>query len=367
MLATLLLSQGVPMMVGEMRWAGRRKATTMRTVRTTSCRGFAGFIDEGRSPPRLHAPRGRAAHKHPLFRRLTFFRGRAVGATWMPAMMRPQPDGGEMSDEEWSQATPAAWAPTCSAGSERARRARRARRGRRPHAAVQRATFTMISPPRHERRGALARARTSTAKSGVPAHTTFAAAPNTCCAADRWCCSMPSASIPSSGCLGRPSPATACASPARAPSASAVVLYRRSRGGQPMSRFLDGGWYEHEAHGAGAGALPASHYDGGSSPPIPRRASIPTTCTARASWSIRHAFAWTDAGWRGRPWYEAVVYELHVGTFSPEGTFAGVAARLDHPSVLCHGDLFWCRSTSPAGATGDTTACCSRRMRATAC
>ena len=31
-----------------------------------------------------------------------------------------------------------------------------------------------------------------------------------------------------------------------------------------------------------------------------------------------------------RPWHEAVVYELHVGTFSPEGTFAGVQARLDH-------------------------------------
>ena len=42
------------------------------------------------------------------------------------------------------------------------------------------------------------------------------------------------------------------------------------------------------------------------------------------------AFAWTDAAWTGRALEDAVVYELHVGTFSPEGTFDGAAARLDH-------------------------------------
>jgi malto-oligosyltrehalose trehalohydrolase len=46
------------------------------------------------------------------------------------------------------------------------------------------------------------------------------------------------------------------------------------------------------------------------------------------------AFRWEDAGWRGRPWVDAVIYELHVGTFSPEGTFAGVESRLDYLSEL---------------------------------
>ncbi|UFW49041.1 MULTISPECIES: malto-oligosyltrehalose trehalohydrolase [Bradyrhizobium] len=32
----------------------------------------------------------------------------------------------------------------------------------------------------------------------------------------------------------------------------------------------------------------------------------------------------------GRPWAEAVIYELHVGTFSPEGTYAGVERKLDY-------------------------------------
>src|SRR5687767_200879 len=42
------------------------------------------------------------------------------------------------------------------------------------------------------------------------------------------------------------------------------------------------------------------------------------------------AFEWSDGAWRGRPWREAVLYELHVGTFSPDGTFAGVERRLDY-------------------------------------
>jgi maltooligosyltrehalose trehalohydrolase len=39
---------------------------------------------------------------------------------------------------------------------------------------------------------------------------------------------------------------------------------------------------------------------------------------------------WQDDGWRGRPWEEIVIYELHLGTFSPEGDFAGAIAHLDH-------------------------------------
>jgi malto-oligosyltrehalose trehalohydrolase len=46
------------------------------------------------------------------------------------------------------------------------------------------------------------------------------------------------------------------------------------------------------------------------------------------------AFEWPDERWRGRPWEEAAIYELHVGAFSPEGTFAGVEARLDYLAAL---------------------------------
>ncbi len=39
-------------------------------------------------------------------------------------------------------------------------------------------------------------------------------------------------------------------------------------------------------------------------------------------------YAWTDRDWRGIALEDLVVYELHVGTFTPSGTFAGVAERL---------------------------------------
>ncbi len=41
-------------------------------------------------------------------------------------------------------------------------------------------------------------------------------------------------------------------------------------------------------------------------------------------------FAWTDGDWSGLTLQTAVIYELHVGTFSPEGTFDGVIGKLDH-------------------------------------
>lgn len=43
-----------------------------------------------------------------------------------------------------------------------------------------------------------------------------------------------------------------------------------------------------------------------------------------------HEFCWHDEAWQGRPWQEAIIYETHVGTFSPTGTFAGLGKRLDY-------------------------------------
>lgn len=37
-----------------------------------------------------------------------------------------------------------------------------------------------------------------------------------------------------------------------------------------------------------------------------------------------------DTTWKGRPWSDAAIYELHTGTFSAEGTFAGLERKLDH-------------------------------------
>jgi len=42
------------------------------------------------------------------------------------------------------------------------------------------------------------------------------------------------------------------------------------------------------------------------------------------------AFSWDDAAWRAPAWHTAILYELHIGTFSEAGTFAGAERKLDH-------------------------------------
>jgi maltooligosyltrehalose trehalohydrolase len=49
-----------------------------------------------------------------------------------------------------------------------------------------------------------------------------------------------------------------------------------------------------------------------------------------ASRVYTHEFEWTDGGWTGRALPGGVIYELHIGTFTPEGTFDAAIGKLDH-------------------------------------
>jgi malto-oligosyltrehalose trehalohydrolase len=46
------------------------------------------------------------------------------------------------------------------------------------------------------------------------------------------------------------------------------------------------------------------------------------------------AYVWRDDTWTGRQWQEAVIYELHIGTFTPEGTFREAIGKLGHLADL---------------------------------
>ena len=46
------------------------------------------------------------------------------------------------------------------------------------------------------------------------------------------------------------------------------------------------------------------------------------------------AYAWPDDGWSGLPWNRHVFYELHVGTFTAEGTYAAARTKFDHLGAL---------------------------------
>ena len=121
-----------------------------------------------------------------------------------------------------------------------------------------------------------------------------------------------------------------------APSARevALVLTADARGAVrafPMRREAGGWFLADEAVAAGA----SYHFC------IDGRIDVPDPA-ARANDDVHgpsrlldpHAYAWHDADWRGRPWHEAVIYELHVGTFTPGGTFRAAIDRLDHLESL---------------------------------
>jgi maltooligosyltrehalose trehalohydrolase len=47
-----------------------------------------------------------------------------------------------------------------------------------------------------------------------------------------------------------------------------------------------------------------------------------------------HQFNWKDGDWKGIPLEEFIIYELHTGTFTPDGTFAAIIKKLDHLKQL---------------------------------
>ena len=64
--------------------------------------------------------------------------------------------------------------------------------------------------------------------------------------------------------------------------------------------------------------------------PIPAAPGSPTAFTALRAFSITTLSHWTDAAWQAPPLSAAIIYELHVGTFTPEGTLDAAIERLDY-------------------------------------
>ena len=103
----------------------------------------------------------------------------------------------------------------------------------------------------------------------------------------------------------------------------------------PMTRQPDDWWTANVAS-----AKPDSEYgflvDGEGPFPDPRSASQPKGVHGLSRLTDDSAFAWTDRQFQAPPLSSAVIYELHLGTFTPEGTFLAVIAQLDHLVSLGH-------------------------------
>ncbi|MDP3841115.1 MAG: malto-oligosyltrehalose trehalohydrolase [Oxalobacteraceae bacterium] len=117
-----------------------------------------------------------------------------------------------------------------------------------------------------------------------------------------------------------------------APAAQSVALCLTLAGTDHvigMTRLADG-WFESLTERARAGCRYCYRIDGKLTVPDPASRCNPDDVDGASSVIDPAAFTWRDAAWRGRRWEDAVIYELHVGTFTAAGTFLGALERLDY-------------------------------------
>ncbi|HZM31971.1 MAG TPA: malto-oligosyltrehalose trehalohydrolase [Acidimicrobiales bacterium] len=115
-----------------------------------------------------------------------------------------------------------------------------------------------------------------------------------------------------------------------APLASRTVEVVRGDGRRTLLAATERGYWAGDVPDLGPGGDYGFSLDGGPARPDPRSPFQPDGVDGLSRVVDHGAFPWTDGGWGGMDLPRSVLYELHVGTFSPEGTFDGVAARLDH-------------------------------------
>jgi malto-oligosyltrehalose trehalohydrolase len=119
-----------------------------------------------------------------------------------------------------------------------------------------------------------------------------------------------------------------------APNARTVDLLLEDGRGALTLDALGDGWFELVTDRAGHGSRYRYRIDETHLVPDPASRYNPEDVDGPSQvWDPDH-FDWRDTEWRGRPWEDAVIYELHVGAFSTEGTFEGVKHRLDYLQQL---------------------------------
>ena len=118
-----------------------------------------------------------------------------------------------------------------------------------------------------------------------------------------------------------------------APAAEAVRLELPGRQESFTMRSLERGWHEVVTPATAGDAYQFVLPDG------VQVADPASRCQARDAVGPSlvidpSAYHWQHQDWRGRPWREAVIYELHIGSFTLSGTFAGAIERLPYLSQL---------------------------------
>ncbi len=106
-------------------------------------------------------------------------------------------------------------------------------------------------------------------------------------------------------------------------------------GREALTMQSDGhGWHELTVADAGPGTRYRYVLPDGMDVPDPASRFQPEDVAGPSEVIDPAAYAWKASDWNGRPWAEAVLYELHIGTFTPEGTFEAAARKLDDLAAL---------------------------------
>ena len=115
-----------------------------------------------------------------------------------------------------------------------------------------------------------------------------------------------------------------------APAAKHVLL-RIDGEGEPLAMARTAaGWHERSVATAGHGTRYEFLLPDGTAVADPASRYQPDDVNGPSEVVDPRRYRWHDAAWHGRPWEEAVLYELHVGAFTPEGTFRSAMGKLDH-------------------------------------
>jgi malto-oligosyltrehalose trehalohydrolase len=101
----------------------------------------------------------------------------------------------------------------------------------------------------------------------------------------------------------------------------------------PLDR-CDFGWFELVTDAAKPGTQYCFRINDAQEVPDPASRFQPRDVHGPSEVVNAAAFEWQDREWHGRPWEEASIYELHVGAFTPSGTFSAVRERLDYLADL---------------------------------
>jgi malto-oligosyltrehalose trehalohydrolase len=113
-----------------------------------------------------------------------------------------------------------------------------------------------------------------------------------------------------------------------APAQKEVALRLAGRDGDLELEREKSGWHSLVTEAAAAGSLYQFVLSDGLAVPDPASRFQPQDVHGPSEVIDPRQYQWHDADWRGRPWHEAVIYELHVGCFTAAGNYDGVRERL---------------------------------------